>query len=254
MPLLQTVRGAIWYADHRCPEHPNTPVLFIHGAGSNHLDWPGELRRMPEANALLPDLPGHGKSPLPGRDSVDEYAADLLALLDALQLEKVIAAGHSMGGAIALTMALAQPQRIAGLILIGTSAHFQVNALILDGIRSDPANTVNLLLKWEWAKGVEGPAREENRQRMLETAPEVTYGDYVACSRFDLRERLSEIRPPALVIGGEVDKMAPYALSMALADALPNVELVKIDGGGHMMMLEQPEKVADVMRGWLQDR
>jgi pimeloyl-ACP methyl ester carboxylesterase len=62
MPTIETPRSTIGYADHRKADNDRTPVLFIHGAGDDHLVWPPALRRMPEANAILPNLPGHGKS------------------------------------------------------------------------------------------------------------------------------------------------------------------------------------------------
>ena len=113
----------MWYADHRDPTLHRPVTLVIHGAGGTHLDWPAEIRRMPELNTIIVDLPGHGKSSRRGtQQHVGAYASDMLALLDALKLQQVIVAGHSMGGAIAQTLALQHPDRVLGLILICTGA------------------------------------------------------------------------------------------------------------------------------------
>ena len=84
MPLTETIKGFIWYDDNRDLTAHLPVTLMVHGAGATHLDWPAELRRLPEANAVVPDLPGHGRSPGLGRQSVGAYAADMIALLDAL--------------------------------------------------------------------------------------------------------------------------------------------------------------------------
>lgn len=251
MPSLQTARGELFYADHRQADSDATPVLFVHGAGASHLDWPPELRRLPEANAIAPDLLGHGKSPGPGRRSIADYAADMVALLDALHLPRAIIAGHSMGGAIAQQMALDHAERVQGLVLIGTGAKLIVNDMILNGIRENPAETAALISRWAWAKDTPDAIRQQSTQRLLATDPDVTYGDYLACNGFHVVQRLSQITAPTLVIGGTADKMTPFKLSEALAQAIPNARLVPIANGGHMMMLEQPQTVAQALQAWL---
>ncbi len=115
MPKIETSSGVMWYADHRDPTVRRPVTVFIHGAGGTHLDWPAELRRLPEANAIVIDLPGHGRSGGAGRSSVSAYAADVMSLLDALKIPRAILGGHSMGGAICLTAALSYPERVQGL-------------------------------------------------------------------------------------------------------------------------------------------
>jgi len=106
MPFIPTTRTPVFIADHREPGSTRAPTLLIHGAGDSRLIWPGSLRRLPEADAIALDLPGHGKSPGPARDQVEDYAADVIALLDALRIDRAVLCGHSMGGAIAQQIAL----------------------------------------------------------------------------------------------------------------------------------------------------
>ena len=251
MTTVETATGTIWYADHRDPTIHRPPVLMIHGAGAQHLDWPAELRRLPGANAIIPDLPGHGKSPGPGRNTITAYAADMIALLDALSIDQVIIAGHSMGGAIAQTMGLSYPDRVVGLILIGTGAKLTVNDTILNGIRGATEVTAALITKWAWAKGANEQLKRLGTRRLLECDPDVTYGDYVACNNFDLRDQVRRIKAPTLVIGGTADKMTPHQYSVYLQEHIPDAQLVTIEGGGHMMALEQPQVVADAVQRWL---
>lgn len=251
MPLVQTARGPLFYADHRKADSARIPVLLVHGAGDNRLTWPGALRRLPEANAIVPDLPGHGKSPGSGRNRVGDYAADMLALLDALDLPRVIVMGHSMGGAIGLTMALDYADRVAGLILMGSGARLTVHPNILDRILVAPDEVADLLKDWMWSEATPDDQRELTARQIVETGPEVVHGDYTACNHFDVRARLHEIRAPALVIGGTADKMTPYRYSQYLHEHLAGSTLVTIDGGGHNMALEQPQRVAEAVQEWL---
>lgn len=250
MPTVEiqsnTIPINIWYADHRRETDPPT-LLLIHGAAGSHLDWSAALRKR---NALVPDLPGHGKSGGAGHDSVAAYAADMVAFMDRMGLDRAIIAGHSMGGAIAQTMALDFPDRVRGLILIGTGAYLPVNPEILR-VKDAQAEVGALLKKWMWAKSVPETIRQRGFELFMQTPADVTYGDYVACDTFDVRTRLPEISAPTLVIGGTADKMTPLAYSESLADAVPNATLVTIPDGGHMMALEQPERVADAVDTWL---
>jgi len=98
------------------------PVILIHGAGGNHLYWPPELRRLAGFRVLALDLPGHGKSSGVGLQSIRDYASSLMTYMDAVGLSRAVIVGHSMGGAIALTLCLDHAERVAGLGLIATGA------------------------------------------------------------------------------------------------------------------------------------
>lgn len=248
MPIQQDT--GIWYADHRDPTAHRTPTVMIHGAGGSHLDWPAELRRMAEANAIALDLPGHGRSAGPGRATLSAYAADVIALMDRLRLARAIVLGQSMGGAIAQLVALNYPDRVAGLVLVGTGGQLVVNPAILTGLRADFAATVAQIVGWQWADGYEQQQRLSLR-RQLETDPDVYYSDFRACAGFDVRDQLGRVRIPTLVVGGTADRMTPYRQSEELRDLISGATLATIEGGGHMMLLEQPQVAADIVRGWL---
>jgi pimeloyl-ACP methyl ester carboxylesterase len=251
MPIAKTERGKIFYKDYR-KETNTTPLVLIHGAGGNYQDWPIELRK--DAGAIALDLPGHGQSPQPARTKVDDYTADIVALFDVLEIESAIIAGHSMGGAIAQTIALDYPQYAKGLILIGTGAKLEVNSSIINGFMEKPEETARLVMRWAWAKHISEEIREESIHKLLETPTEVTHGDYIACNDFDVRERLGEITVPTLILAGTVDKMTPLALSQELAENIPNATLALIENGGHMFPLEQPEKIRDLVVLWMKTR
>ncbi len=246
MPTQKTSRGPLWFADHRREDLP--PLLLIHGAGGSHLDWPPGLRKL---GSLAVDLPGHGKSPGPGRRSIQDYADDLLALLDALNLTQAVIMGHSMGGAIAQTIALSAPDRVRGLILIGTGAKLRVHPDILARVATDPQAVAAQLKDWMWGSSTPDALRETGYQQMLSVDPLVIQGDYAACDVFDIRDRISQINASTLVIGGTEDQMTPHKFSAYLAESITNATLVTVEGGGHMMALEQPEVVTAAVQRWL---
>ncbi|MFW5709032.1 MAG: alpha/beta fold hydrolase [Chloroflexota bacterium] len=251
MPHVETAEGAIYYTDHRRKESPHTPVILVHGAGGSHLDWPPELRRSPRANAIAIDLPGHGKSPGPGRDSIESYAAVVSALLRVLHIARAVIAGHSMGGAIAQVMALDYADQVSGLILVGTGAKLRVHPQVLDRILTNQTKVAELLKDWIWGENVSDPMRQLAYKQLMQTPAEVTHGDYLACDQFDIRDRLGKIDVPVLVIGGTADRMTPHRFSEYLTENLSQAKLVTIEGGGHMMALEQPESVARTVDNWL---
>lgn len=251
MPLLDP--PGIWYADHRNVAMHHTPVLMIHGAGGTHLDWPAELRRMPEANAITPDLPGHGRSKGEGRGTISAYAADMVALLDALKLQQVIVLGYSMGAAVALMMALHHKARVAGLILIGGGAQMAVNPAILGGMQIGFEVTVRTIFDQQWADGAGEQIKRLVLRRMLESDPDMMLNDYKAVNSFDVRNRLAHIQVPTLIIGGTDDRVVPFEQSELLHRQIAGSKLVHIEGGGHMMVLEQPHAVAGAMQAWLRE-
>ncbi len=243
-PYTTLTTGRIWYAQNRPPDPDRPPLILIHGAGEDRLQWPPELRRISGASVLALDLPGHGRSEGPGRGRIEDYAAVLVGFLEALDVSRAVLGGHSMGGAIAQVVALDHPERVAGLVLIGTGAKLRVAPALLDVILTDFEAVLALMA--DWAFGPDAPAelKELGTKAMGQTQPAVLHGDFTACDLFDIRDRLAEIRVPTLVIGGTADKLTPVRFSRYLAEQIPGAQLEVLEGAGHMMALERPAAVA----------
>jgi pimeloyl-ACP methyl ester carboxylesterase len=244
MPYVTVAGERAFYALYQGDVRGKRNLVLVHGAGGSHLDWPAPLRRLREANVYDLDLPGHGRSEGTGRGSIAAYRDFLLTFLDALGLERVIAVGHSMGGAICLDFVLHYPDRLAGLILVGSGARLRVAPAILTGILSDFEATVDLVCDYAYGPSASEQLKRLGRRRLLETSPEVLHDDYAACDAFDVMERLGEVRCPTLIIGGTADRLTPPKYSIYLRDHIPAAELVLVDAAGHMVMLEKPEVVA----------
>lgn len=243
MPYVTVAGERTFYALYQGDVRGKRNLVLVHGAGGSHLDWPSSLRRLGGASVYALDLPGHGRTGGTGRSSIAAYRDILFAFLDTLSLDRAIVVGHSMGGAIALDFALHYPDRLAGLVLVGSGARLRVSPAILTGILCDFEATVDLVCDYAYGPGASEQLKRLGRQRMLKTSPEVLYGDYAACDAFDVMERLGEVHCPTLIIGGTADRLTPSKYSIYLRDHIPGAELVLVDAAGHMVMLEESEVV-----------
>lgn len=249
MPILTTAQGALFYAQ-RGAGHP--ALVCLHGAGGAHQHWGLQLLGLHTiVRVLALDLPGHGRSPGPGRATIADYSSVLLAALDALELEQVFLAGHSMGGAIALWTALHAPTRVAGLVLAGTSARLPILPAFLAGMQHDPPATIRLIVERVYDQSTPAVVRARGEEAFLHTDPHVFYSDLLACNTFDVRSRLGDITCPTLILCGENDEATPLKCSQWLHAAIPTSELVVVPHAGHMLLFEQPAVINAALHAWL---
>ncbi|RTZ95063.1 MAG: alpha/beta hydrolase [Deltaproteobacteria bacterium] len=249
MARIQIGPESIYYTGHNlsCSRGKTaTAIVFIHGSGGSHKSWPVRLRsNIKEADrsrsVYLLDLPGHGRSTGRGRRSIKAYADFIDDFVTTLSLPHVILAGHSLGGAIALQSALRQPPWLAGLILAGTGARLRVHPDILNGVRRDYADTVDLICQWAFGPDASMALIDGSRKALLETDPDVTWGDFSACNAFDVVSRVGEINCPALIVSGADDHLTPPRYGALLNEKIKNSQYRLIQRAGHMMAIEKPE-------------
>ena len=222
-------------------------MVLIHGAGGNLAFWPPQVRRLPGALVYALDLPGHGQSTGPGFDEIGEYAAAVLAFLDTESLPPVLLAGHSMGGAVALTIARHAPARVAALGLIATGARLPVSQKLLDGLATDYDATAAQLATWSLGPTVDDKTRAGYERHLTRVDPQTLIDDFTACAAFDAGPDLAALTMPALVLCGAQDRMTPPLLSQDLAAQLPQASLRLLAETGHMIPVERPQRLAELL-------
>ena len=251
MPYLPGLEPKIFYTEQGNASPP--ALLLVHGAGSTHLDWPLEIRRLDNTVVYTIDLPGHGRSKGSGKNRIDDYADDVIHLINTLGLKQVVVAGYSMGGAVAQAIGLRKIQAVTALVLISTGAHLQVGESILKLLSTDYTRATDLLVKLSWSRDAAEHLVALAKERQLEIDQEVAFRDFTACDAFDMREVIGAIDLPTLVISGSADRMTPPKYGRFLSERLPNARLVQIDGGAHMVFLEKPAVVAGVITTFLEE-
>lgn len=215
-------------------------IIFVHGTGGSGKVWFNQLRRFePTHRVIAPDLPGYGQTALPESiRSIDDYPGFVRALMDAAGIAQAVVVGNSMGGRVALQLALDHPERVAGLVLVDASGIRLPDKPIMNVRETDPRTFASMLFHQPVAiveRLLDSPEQQRARATMLRlTAPPL---------RRDMQERLGEIAAPTLVVWGESDRIIPREYGEAFARGIPGAELRVIPRAGHIPMLERPGAV-----------
>ncbi len=217
------------------------PVLLVHGMGSSGADWAFQIEPLAARFRLLvPDLPGAGVSAAPAHHAIADYAAQLLRLLDALGVERTHCVGFSMGGAVALELALQAPGRVSRLATINSlpsyrpdtwrkrlELHGQLGLVRLLGLRRSAALVGRRLFPHPHQQ-----AMRERVQQVLAAYPKSAYvGQARALAAWCARERLAGFALPMLMLAAEHD-YTPLAEKQAWARQL-GAELRVVRGSRH---------------------
>jgi pimeloyl-ACP methyl ester carboxylesterase len=222
-------------------------LVFIHGAGATHKVWRYQTQAFPGSVAL--DLPGHPRGA--GYSTISEYAQFVTEAVKERGLASVVLAGHSMGGAITIQIALSHPRFLAGIVLVGSGARLRVTPLIKDEVIRDYAHAAEVIANWAYSPKSDAKLRRASVQELLEVPAEVTYGDFQACDHFDEMKEISHIDLPTLLVCGEDDALTPVKYSQYMKEKIPNARIVIIPDAGHSVMLEKPNELNNALRSFL---
>ncbi len=253
VPLYAAVRG-------RGPA-----VTLVHGFPLNHRIYDTQIRALSHTHRVIaPDLPGFGKSPPMGEDiSMDTYADAVAAILDALEIEKTVLAGLSMGGYIAFAFWRRYPERVQGLVLLNTRAKADtpearenrfktIEAVQTDGLAPLIENMIPKLLS---PVTLRGKAHVVNKLRhiMGESSVEGVVAALKAMAgRPDTRSTLESITVPTLIIAGRDDALIPVSEAEDMALAIPDARLHVVDQAGHLVTMERPRTTARLMASFME--
>jgi pimeloyl-ACP methyl ester carboxylesterase len=205
---------------------------------------------------IAPEHPGYGETEMPEwLDGFDDLVIHYDALLEALELERVHLVGYSLGGWIAAELAVFHPRRFESLTLI-TPIGLRIPGKPLADIFAmdpetlfalffnDPSNAAQVLPDFESLDEIEHQFGEAATLARLAWNP-----------RFDpkLERRLERVRCPTLVVRAEHDRMVPDEMAERFAESIADARIEKVPGTGHALIVEQPEKTADVTSAFIQE-
>lgn len=229
-------------------------LLLVHGAGGDQKPWHHMMRHLSKGgvHVIALELPGHGGSPGPALSTISGYSQIVHAFIDAKGIHCPVVVGHSMGGAIALTLGVENPKMLGGLILIGTGARLRVDERILNGLHSDFEAAVDRIISYAFSNSSSPALVDEGKRQIMQCPPEVVWRDLKACDEFDLMKEIPQIQLSTLVICGEDDCLTPPKYAQYLAENIPSAHLRLVREAGHMVMLEQPRRMGEAVLGFLQ--
>ena len=223
-------------------------LIFIHGSGGCKEVWYYQTRHFLEADAVA--LPGHPYGE--PRTSVDSYVEWLRGYIRHAGYRHAVLAGHSLGGAIALLYALKYPEDLKGIILIGSGARLRVSTMYLEMLERAQSN--RSIFEDFFHKSyefIEPELRDILLRKALEGDPSVLLNDMLCCDRFDIMDRIHEIKLPTLALCGSEDIMTPPKYTKYLASKIEGARDVIIEGGTHMVFAEKPGLVNKAIEDFL---
>ncbi|RZJ24173.1 MAG: alpha/beta fold hydrolase [Haliea sp.] len=278
-PLLFVNRGlsglqahTVSAAGHRVrylaggPAAEGTPVVLLHGIFAEKDHWVDFARPLTATwRVIAPDLPGFGET---GRHvhAPYDYEAQvvrLLALLDALQLQRVHLAGNSMGGTLAVLFAQRYPQRVASVALIGsphglrTPQASKMDALVDSGeaplVTATPEQFDRMMdLVFARRPWIPGPILQQTRAAALRDAPSnLRVWREQLQHRYLLDDRIDGLRAPLLALWGDADQVFHPSGMQRLRERLPGAQVEPLSGVGHLPMMEAPGQTADAYARFL---
>ncbi|HCP46674.1 MAG TPA: 3-oxoadipate enol-lactonase, partial [Deltaproteobacteria bacterium] len=237
------------------------PLVLLHGLGSSWRDWQYQWETLGEHfQLILPDMRGFGKSSKPpGPYKVDQYAQDLMALLDHLNIQQTHLLGYSMGGAAAFQFAVDNPDRLNRLIIVNSTPDFSLDhwrkrlelKVRQTVIRMLGVPTLAQLI----AKRLfPDPGQEELRAMTIERYGANEKHAYLSAldglAGWSIIDRIDQLVLPTLVLAAEHD-YTPFAEKEAYVARMPNAQLVQIKDSRHGTPMDQPQVFNDLVLSFL---
>ena len=223
-------------------------LLFIPGSGAGKEAWNYQTEYFADSEAVV--LPGHPQGEL--YSSIDDYVEWLRDYIRQHRYEDVVLVGHSFGSAVAQLFGLKYGEEVKALVLIGVGARLRVLPAFLEvveGMITDQA---------AWSKflaDLYGFVAPEIRQVVMEErmriGPTVMLSDLLCCDKFDIMDKVHNIRLQTLVICGSKDDMTPVKYANYLAGRIEGARQFIVDGAGHLVFLEKPKEVNQAIEAFL---
>jgi 3-oxoadipate enol-lactonase len=248
---------------HELSGPDDAPVVVLScSLGTDLSMWDPQARRLSERLRVLRyDLRGHGRSPVPpGPYSVADLGRDLVALLDRLDISRASLCGVSIGGMTSMWVAATAPDRVERLVVCCSSAYIDPEGMYRDRARDVREHGIEPLVDAAIGRWFTSAFAQEHpevvqprRQNLLATPVE----GYAACCEaladMDLRDSLSTVRAPTLVISGREDPATPPEHGRVIADGIAGARFEVVDDAAHLANLQQPDLVTGLIERHLTD-
>lgn len=245
-------------AVHAVVEGPDDapPLLLSHSLGADLDMWNPQLPALAERFRVIRyDTRGHGSSPVPAGDStVDDLVDDVVALLDRLDVERAHVAGLSIGGMTALRLAAREPQRVASLAVLCSSAcpgNEQSWRERARTVRAEGTGAIADAVISRWLTPGYAAAHPDVVARLRATFVADSDEGYASCclalAGLDLRADLGRIPAPALVVSAAEDLALPPEHQRVIADGVPGARFLLLSPAAHLASIEQAQRVTDAL-------
>ncbi|WP_078428120.1 alpha/beta fold hydrolase [Alkalihalobacterium alkalinitrilicum] len=232
------------------------PLVLIHGLGEIKEGWIYQHELANEFELIIPDLRGHGESEATEDITIENFAKDILDLLDYLNIESAHICGLSMGGIVAQEIYKQAPERCRSLIFVST-LHYVPKLLgrsIMQirkyRLKYLPASIQKQITArtcfYSWESDISKQFSKYHKPN-----PATYLHSIEACIKIDYRKLLSEIKVPTLVIGCQYDAIVPLWVQIQMYNLIPDSELYVFRNVGHIAKLEAPDQFNNVLRRFL---
>lgn len=232
--------------------------MFVHGWQADRSVWSDVIAALgPEVRPITVDLAGFGDSnAVPGPYTIERFAADLRQLIETLGVAPAIVVGHSMGGKVALRLAVDAPDALRGMVLV---APVPVNAAgfspkgdaRLRATAGDPVAVKDWL-----ARTIDDPSDEPILERLCAAAAkaprEVALESFESWAHTDFADKTGAIAAPALIVAPEHDTTLTES-ARKLAALLPNATFLSLAGTAHYVIVERPHVIAELISKFVED-
>ncbi len=248
MPSFQYNSLELHYVDvdSRNDRTKGIPLFFIHGAGSSHVCWSLQLKEFSKTHRVIAlDLSGHGKSEYSEEEaSISEgYCREVDALVNHLDLDEFVMIGHSMGGGVAMSYILDGCKNIPkALVLVDTSPDLELSKLATGLVREAVEDRIFMFKSRVYEEFSDTYKIKKYEDEVRSAHPNIMQRDLIACDKFDITDRISEIHIPTFVIVGEHDDIIPPRVAYDLVKKLPHSDIAIVRNADHSPMVEQPDE------------
>lgn len=236
-------------------------LVMLHPVGLDLGTWDAVAPGLRGRRLVRLDLRGHGSSPAAtaGMDLAD-YAADVKQTLAAMGISRASMMGLSMGGMVAQEFAIANPEFVDRLVVAACPCTLPVEARGVLGRRGVPALAGGMsaieretMERWFTPGFLDSGQAEMTRRTLLGADPKAWSTAWEAIGRLDTKPRLGRVNARTLCIAGALDPASPPAALRLIADHIEDARFLAIDDAPHMMQVETPQRLAQIVDAFLRE-